>query len=434
MKKERKQALLNCFPPLPPLVYEQMKGKGAANYCVFLTEGHELFVRCFHRYTDGRIVERNRYVFAKDGAVRYILDGYSVTKWKVATKFKEPSFAAKGYPYGFDNTYSILNADAYKRSDMKYSQIGSYHFYCPILYLRLYIRHPNVEYLIKAGYGHLIEENESYYSGVISVNVNRHVNLKSNNLLKMLGLNREEFKLLKGWEKRYDNYLYYREAFPQYKPSEVFEIVKAYGYERGTLDRHIADSGLKPLRLARYLNEQEIEPRFYGDYIDQCRVLGYDMSDTAVSLPRNFHAMHARLSGLIQIKADKKTRRWFAARYAGRKNLEYAEDDILLRQPESMEEIAHEGKVLSHCVGGYAERHAKGITNILFIRRTAEPDKPYYTLELSTQGKIIQCYGKRNCPATEEIKAFLERYQQYLTGVFNEERNQPKLRQGAGAA
>ncbi len=432
MKKLRKEALLYGFPAVPYNIEEQMKGKGAENFCVFLTNGHELFVRCYHRYTDGKIVERNRYVFAKDGAVRYILDGYSVTKWKVASKFTEPSFAARGYPYSFNNTYAILNADAYKQSDMKYSQIGKCHFCYLILYLRLYVRHPNIEYLIKAGYGHLIEESECYYNGVISVKVNWHVNLKSNNLLKMLGLNREEFKLLRGWEKRYDNYLHYREAFPQYKPSEVLEIVKAYEFEYGTLDRHVADSGLKPLRLARYINEQKIEPRLYGDYLDQCRVLGYEMSDTAVSLPHNFHAMHARLSGLIKIKADERTRCLFAARYPERKSFEYAEDDILLRQPESMEEIAYEGKVLSHCVGGYAERHAKGITNILFIRRTAKPDKPYYTLELSTQGKIIQCYGSHNCRATEEIKAFLERYQHYLTEVFkNEKRTERKLQQSA---
>ena len=422
------------FPPVPYYVEEQMQGKGAMNFCVFLTNGHELFARCFHRYKNGILIERQRYVFAKDGAVRYIFDEYKTPQWRVATKFREPRFAASGYPYGFDNTYAILNADAYKRSDMKYSQVGSELFNCPMLYLRMYIKHPNVEYLIKAGYGHLIEENESYYNGEITVTVNYHVNLKSNNLLKMLGLNREEFKLLKGWEKRYDNYLHFREAFPQYKPREVMEIVKAYGYERGTIDKHVSCSGLKPLRIARYINEQEINPRLYGDYLDHCRLLGYNMADTAISLPHDFYAMHARLSELIQIKADEKTRRLFAARFVERKRLEYAEDGLLIRQPKSIEEIAHEGKVLRNCVGGYAERHAKGITNILFIRKKSEPDKPYYTLELSTQGKIIQCYGKRNCPATEEIKAFLERYQQYLMEVFNEKRNQSKLRQGAGAA
>lgn len=435
MKKERKAALLYSFPAVPQPIGEQMKGKGAANFCVFLTNGHELFVRCYHRYTGGRLIERQRYVFAKDGAVRYIFDEYKTPQWRVATKFREPRFAAGGYPYGFDNTYVILNADAYKRSDMRYSQIGSYHFCCPILYLRLYIRHPNVEYLIKAGYGHLIEEDESYYNGEVTVSVNHHVNLKSNNLLKMLGLNREEFKLLKGWETRYDNYLYYREAFPQYKPCEVMEIVKAYGYERGTIDSHVSSSDLKPLRIARYINAQGIDPTMYSDYLRQCRQLHYDLSDTAISLPHDFHTMHERLSALIQYKASEAARLAFSEHYDARKRFEYEKGDLLLRQPESMDEIVHEGKALAHCVGGYAERHAKGITNILFIRKKSEPDKPYYTVEVDNSGVIRQCYGYKNNkagnPKPPEIKAFEEHYQQYLSEVFHGKQVKSAVRQSA---
>lgn len=433
MKQQRKIDLLHCFPVLPGAIAEQMQGRGALNFCVFLTYGHELFVRCYHRYTNGTIAERQRYVFAKDGAVRYILDGYSETKWRVASEFKEPRFAAKGYPYGFDNTYCILNADALKESDMKYSGANKYNFYCPMLYLRLYVRHPNVEYLLKSGYRHLIEENQhSYYDNKLYIEVNHHVNLKSNNLLKMLGLNRAEFKLLKGCEKSYDNYLFYRSEFPQYKPQELMELVEAYGYERGTADEHARKSGLPALRLARYINEKGLTPRLYGDYLDQCRQLGYNLQDTAVSLPYDFHAMHTRLSQLIKINADEKTRRAFADNMQKRERLVYAEQELFVRQPTSIEEIAHEGKVLAHCVGGYAERHAKGVTTILFIRKAAEPDKPFFTVEVDNSGKIRQCYGERNKPALGEVKEFRERYQHYLTEVFeNEKRTERKLQQSA---
>ena len=71
MKKERKEALLNCFPPVPENLMLQMEGKGAANFAIFLTRGDELFARCFHRYCNRQIVERQRYVFAKDGCCRY---------------------------------------------------------------------------------------------------------------------------------------------------------------------------------------------------------------------------------------------------------------------------------------------------------------------------------------------------------------------------
>ena len=71
MRNERKTALLTLFPDVPGQIVPLMRdGKGANNYTVLLTRGKELFARCFHRYSDGRIEERQRYVFAKDGCFR----------------------------------------------------------------------------------------------------------------------------------------------------------------------------------------------------------------------------------------------------------------------------------------------------------------------------------------------------------------------------
>ena len=54
---------------------------------------------------------------------------------------------------------------------------------------------------------------------------------------------------------------------------------------------------------------------------------------------------------------------------------------------------------LRHCVGGYnyIKDHAAGRNPILFLRRVAEPDAPWYTLEISAaDGKILQCEGARS--------------------------------------
>ena len=164
MKQKRKEELLWQFPKLPDKLYENMQGKGAANFCVFLTEGRELFVRCYHRYSkDGKIIERQRYVFAKDGTVRYIFDDRK--GWKIATRFREPVFCSVNYGYTFDNSYRILNFEAVAKSDMKYSQLAQGEN-LPISYLKLYCRYPNIEYLVKSGYGHLIKE---YCTGYILI-------------------------------------------------------------------------------------------------------------------------------------------------------------------------------------------------------------------------------------------------------------------------
>lgn len=59
----------------------------------------------------------------------------------------------------------------------------------------------------------------------------------------------------------------------------------------------------------------------------------------------------------------------------------YENDEYIIRLPNKLSEITTEGMVLSHCVGGYLDRHADGETTILFLRKKSEPDRPFYTIE-----------------------------------------------------
>ena len=86
-----------------------------------------------------------------------------------------------------------------------------------------------------------------------------------------------------------------------------------------------------------------------------------------------------------------------------------------------MTEIITEGKILSHCVGGYAERYSKGQCIILFLRRRSEADKPYFTIEVGGEwGKrqhIVQCHGYKNEAGTtkpEDIKEFEKEFSSFL--------------------
>ena len=149
MKKERKELLMHSFPTATADQMSKMEGKGAANYIIFLTRGAELFARGYHRYSNGYIVERQRYVFAKDGAVRYgSEDG---KRWDIRSEFREPVFCSASYGYSFNNSYKIINEKAISRSDMRYSQYDKYAGDLLMCYLDLYCKHPNLEYLLKQG-------------------------------------------------------------------------------------------------------------------------------------------------------------------------------------------------------------------------------------------------------------------------------------------
>lgn len=423
MRKERKEKLLNSFPTVPDEFIEEMQGKTAANFCVFLTEGRELFVRGYHRYSKGgKLVERQRYVFAKDGYVRYIYDEYR--GWRIASQFREPVFCQGTYGYTFDNSYRMLGFDAVGKSDMKYSQLSQGEK-LPISYLCLYCRHKNLEYIVKAGYSGIITEvYTGYWGRTECLKIDEDIDWKSNNLLKMLHLNRTEFKLLMGQEHLYSNYISCRREFPKYNPNELITIAKVFGYQFGSIYQYENMTGLSGKRIARYLSENNVALNDYYDYTEQCKKLRYNLHDTAISMPHDFYAMHERLSEIITGESDRIIKQLFIENYEERKRFEFEYGNLFLRQPDTLEEIIAEGKELHHCVGGYTKRHAKGDTNIFFIRKKSEPNVPYYTVEVSNNYIIVQCRGYRNdtqSPKPQEVDDFEKQYKNYLEELKSEQ-------------
>lgn len=83
---------------------------------------------------------------------------------------------------------------------------------------------------------------------------------------------------------------------------------------------------------------------------------------------------------------------------------------LILVVPKDGSELKREGEALHHCVGTYIDKVAKGETNIFFVRKEKEPDKPYYTLEFKNN-KIVQCRGSHNCGMTPEVEAFVKAFE-----------------------
>ena len=316
MKKTRKEALIYCFPAVDKELMDKMKGKGAKNYVVFLTRGAELFARCFHRYSTGDLVERQRYVFARDGSVRYGSD--NGINWAVRNDFREPVFCKCCMGYNYDNSYSVLNIKAIDKSDMRYSQHQHYHGNMLICYLHAYCKHPNLEYLMKQDYDVTSVRYTGWWGYQEKFLLSQRVNWKSNDLLKMLGLNKTEFKTLKGSEHLWEQYLDYREEYPKLRPEDLLNIAKVFKNEHGTLERLVRITGLTPQRVARYIHEQKMTPLDYSDYLEQCETLEYNIHDTMIALPHDFWTMHNRLTQIINYEHDELVLQNFTKRLAGK--------------------------------------------------------------------------------------------------------------------
>lgn len=159
----------------------------------------------------------------------------------------------------------------------------------------------------------------------------------------------------------------------------------------------------------------------YNDYVTCCIELRYDLTDTAISRPHNFQEMHDRVTSLVRdlrAKREAEKLKGVQAVYEQLHDLiEWTDGKLLVRMAHDVGDLIREGREMQHCVGTYGRRVAEGQCFILFIRRAAEPDKAFYTIEIKpdlTRLKIVQCRGYRNSDRSaaerEEVDAFLAKY------------------------
>lgn len=69
--------------------------------------------------------------------------------------------------------------------------------------------------------------------------------------------------------------------------------------------------------------------------------------------------------------------------------LEFDLGEYVIMHPKTFEDLKHEGKELVHCVADYLERIVMKKTDVFFLRKKEELEKPYFTIELRN-GEVIQ--------------------------------------------
>ncbi|WP_040293958.1 PcfJ domain-containing protein [Acetonema longum] len=153
--------------------------------------------------------------------------------------------------------------------------------------------------------------------------------------------------------------------------------------------------------------------RDYLDYVRECRQLGYDMSRKEILFPNKLAEKHIQNQRRIKHKRDRQLDQKILERYPQLvEKYKYAAHNFCIVVPKNSGDLIAEGHYLRHCVGNYIDRYANGFTDIVFLRKAADPAASYYTLEIY-DGDILQCRGIKNCSPTEEIYAFLDEFKQH---------------------
>lgn len=115
---------------------------------------------------------------------------------------------------------------------------------------------------------------------------------------------------------------------------------------------------------------------------------------------------------MVDVTDDIFSKKVFEGRAKEYIKYDYSDDTYCISYPKTSDDLIIEGAMLNHCVGNYITEVMNGTTDILFIRRKNEPEKPFYTLEISGDA-VRQCHGVNNCNITDKtlmdfLKAFCE--------------------------
>lgn len=427
----------------------------AQNFAIFESCGDVLLIECVRAYQEfvedimqPDIVTKTvaKYALRHGEAAEYIpkYDSRERTvKFMKTRRTHEPSFCA-GMFGEYDNSYKLINHDSIRETDMRYIFDQFTEDELPlnyIVYLCRYAEHPQLEYLVKGGFKGVAD---AYVDGALQ---RERLNWRSNDLKKILRIDRNELEYLRDWHsEQYVRYMQFRRCIYRAKNSaETIKYFEDFGFAVETLHNLYQITKLPHKRVMDYLRKQQNEQglRFivsiYRDYLDDCSRLDYDLSDEQITLPRDLFAAHDRTMRAYQAVMDQKSGELIVKSdwELRRSELLYKDEKLglCIALPISATEIITEGKVLAHCVAGYADRHCEGKLTIGFIRKIEQPNVPYYTIEISNTGKIVQCHGYHNeverfggKPKPQEIIKFEEEYAQYLEAVFDAREKEKKTR------
>lgn len=413
--------------------YQGFKTESRSNVIIFLNKrgSENLYIRCFTLemyFGRGQFkselepqisyIERRRYIFTPTGNAEYLQDyDYRLGKyaWRVASRVNEPYFGNWGGVYEIN--YSALEKTYYRYSALIEWETSRERYYAQnsINYLKFYRRHTGAERLVKCGLAVIVD------NCLISRSNGKLIDWKQTEVTKMLKLNKAELDFVRNDpHTRYFEYLQAREMFPMVTSPDkrfCYYLKTKYCGLKDILQR----TGKTALDVARYIVNNDICDADYRDYFRDCLRLGYDVTSDVIAFPPHFYDAHDRAADAVvtldnHIKQERldvlKKRREMLCKDFG---------DYVIVQPADVADIIREGRLQGHCVGGYAGRHCDGKLTIMFLRKKSDPDKPFYTMEISNDLKIVQCRGYRNNrdePKPPEVKAIEQEYAQYLKSIL----------------
>lgn len=282
---------------------------------------------------------------------------------------------------------------------------GSLSFSELISFIRFERIYPIVEQICKRGIVYALVAEFRY---LCDNGIFRHIDLSRKNVPEALKMSEHFVKMLIA-DNGTDHALESLQRLYTLDPNmrkEDYDWICQNGLRADEIARIFAETPMTMMRLCEYLEHVRINQCFdpkmaindWYDYLRAAKTIDVDLTDNKAKYPSSLKREHDRATAKQKLILDAKKDEFFQAeteRYG--KLYSYANDDYMIIPPANMKDLFEEGRKLSHCVGSYSDRIIKGESCIMFIRKAAEPEKPYFTIEVNQKDSyVVQLRGLAN--------------------------------------
>jgi hypothetical protein len=172
----------------------------------------------------------------------------------------------------------------------------------------------------------------------------------------------------------------------------------------------------------------------WSDYLSMARSLKMDVNDKIIFRVNKLYQRHNELVERCGEKDISVRAGQILENYPHideicesiKEKYEYTDGEYSVLAPVSIEDILYEGRNLHHCVADsdrYWERIERRETYILFLRRSSDVIKSYYTLEIEPNGTVRQkrtMYDRQEADI-ETAKKFLKQWQAVISERLTQE-------------
>ena len=281
-------------------------------------------------------------------------------------------------------------------------------------------KYPQLEQLVKAGYGAVVRDIMQLSPQVVNKRI-KHLfksATREKNIVELPSFIREFIKTdpqmndkrMLAMERLYkaipnmsrEDFEMFKKAFPRYLIATDYII-------RFLADGEYTFREVCKLVLGSKKNSGPKELlRYQKDYIRMCK----QMEVPYERFPKDVKKLHDAVSANYRVKQDQFKAQAFEKKCNEYKEVSVASERYLIRFPNDLADLIMEGSTMHHCVASYADRVIDGTSIIFFMRKAADPETPYITMEFDRTGKLVQ--ARKRCNAaignTEESE-FIRQFQ-----------------------